>query len=160
MLKNQKFLKKPLRIDKVNPHKRVKSLRVELDEVQKAIDIDPSNDVLHKEEALYLHAFYDALIHEERFLKQRAKIEWLRAGDSNLAYFHKVVKSRVSRRCIDAIVDSSGISIDGENVNSAFISHYVHFLDQTGATSQFNTRGLFMNIVSKPRRVNDSCCFL
>ncbi|PWA66686.1 reverse transcriptase domain, Reverse transcriptase zinc-binding domain protein [Artemisia annua] len=129
-VKKLKFLKKTLRKllkDKGNLHERVKSLRVELDEVQKTLDIDPSNDVLRKEEALYLHAFHDALIDEERFLKQRAKIEWLRAGDSNLAYFHKVVKSRVSRSRIDAIVDSSGISIDGENVNSAFISHYVHF---------------------------------
>ncbi|GKF01991.1 hypothetical protein Tco_0028914 [Tanacetum coccineum] len=67
-----------------NLHERVKSLCFELDEVQKAMDGDPSNVWLREEEAFYLQAFNDALIDEER-----------------------------SR--IDAIVDSTGVRIEGEH---------------------------------------------
>nr|GEU59262.1 hypothetical protein [Tanacetum cinerariifolium] len=48
------------------------------------------------EEALYVQAFNDAVLLEERFLKHKAKVDWLRDGDANTAYFHKSVKSRVN----------------------------------------------------------------
>ncbi|GKE71080.1 hypothetical protein Tco_1529152, partial [Tanacetum coccineum] len=35
-------------------------------------------------------AFNDAIIMQERFLVQKAKVEWLKLGDANIAYFHKV----------------------------------------------------------------------
>ncbi|GJY60082.1 sodium/hydrogen exchanger 6 [Tanacetum coccineum] len=53
-----------------NLHDRVNTLRVKLDEAQKAIDRDPS--------------------YEERFLRKKSKVEWLEAGDSSTAYFHRV----------------------------------------------------------------------
>nr|GEW31952.1 hypothetical protein [Tanacetum cinerariifolium] len=63
--------------------------------------------------------------------------------DSNYAYFHKVVKSRVSRSRIDAIMDTSGNQNDGDLVYSSFVSHYIHFLGQAGTTNCLNTQGLF-----------------
>ncbi|GJV93644.1 RNA-directed DNA polymerase, eukaryota, reverse transcriptase zinc-binding domain protein [Tanacetum coccineum] len=71
----------------------VKKLRHELDEAQKALDGDPSNIELREKETAYLQAFNDAILVEERFLMQKAKIEWLKLGDANTAYFHKVVKT-------------------------------------------------------------------
>ncbi|GKF79919.1 hypothetical protein Tco_0235487, partial [Tanacetum coccineum] len=85
-----KLLKKPLRKllhDQGNLHDRVNRLRVELDEVQDAIDKDPFNVVLRDEEAAYIQAFNEAKVDEERFLKQKAKIEWLEVGDFDSAYF-------------------------------------------------------------------------
>ncbi|GJT80255.1 hypothetical protein Tco_1054597 [Tanacetum coccineum] len=72
-----KLLKKPLRkllYNKGNLHERVKSLRNELDELQRALDLDPSNLVLREEEVIYLQYFNDALLNEERFLKKKAKV--------------------------------------------------------------------------------------
>ncbi|GJR15895.1 hypothetical protein Tco_0798547 [Tanacetum coccineum] len=46
------------------------------------------------------------ILTEERFLKQKAKIQWLKEGDSNSSYFHKVVKSHVSRNRIDVVTSS------------------------------------------------------
>nr|GFC88879.1 hypothetical protein [Tanacetum cinerariifolium] len=96
-MEHPKNLKKPLRKllhDQGNLHDRVNRLRVELDVVQKALDLDPSNSLLRDEEAVYIQAFNDAKIDEERFLRQKAKIQWLDVGDSNYAYFHKTVKSK------------------------------------------------------------------
>nr|GEY60884.1 RNA-directed DNA polymerase, eukaryota, reverse transcriptase zinc-binding domain protein [Tanacetum cinerariifolium] len=62
-------------------------LRNDLDQVQTRLDLDPFNAAIRDEEALVLAAFNEAYLMEEKFLKQKAKIDWLREGDSNSAYF-------------------------------------------------------------------------
>ncbi|GJV16115.1 hypothetical protein Tco_1361438 [Tanacetum coccineum] len=64
---------------------------------------------------------------EERFLFQKAKIDWLKLGDANTAYFHKLVKSQVPL---------------------AFINHYTEFLGQPGMTSHFDSNDLFCKRLS------------
>ncbi|GJZ90277.1 hypothetical protein Tco_0662204 [Tanacetum coccineum] len=118
-------------------------------EVQTALDSDPSNISIREKEAAVVVAFNDALLMEEKFLKQKAKNTWLKEGDSNIAYFHKMVKSRVSRSRIDVVTDANGVVFQNEDVAKAFINHYEVFLGQPGITSAFNTNNLF------PTRLND-----
>ncbi|GKD56648.1 hypothetical protein Tco_1290035, partial [Tanacetum coccineum] len=135
------ILKKHLRkllYDPGHIYENVKKLRHKLDEPQKALDSDPSNIELREEEAAYLQAFNDALLMEERFLMQKAKVEWLKFGDANTAYFHKVMKSQASRNRIDSVTTSNGVCVDGDQVPLAFIDHYTEFLGQQGDTSDFN----------------------
>ncbi|GJZ03193.1 trichome birefringence-like protein 3 [Tanacetum coccineum] len=78
VVKKLKHLKKPLRkllYDQGNIHQNVKRLRTEVDEVQLDLDKDPSNLILCEEEAVYVKAYNDALLMEERFLKQKEKID-------------------------------------------------------------------------------------
>ncbi|GJV38080.1 sodium/hydrogen exchanger 6 [Tanacetum coccineum] len=92
VVKRLKGLKTPIRKllhNHGNLHDRVNRLCVELDEAQKANDCNPSYSLLHGEHAYYLMAFKEASLDEERFLRQKSKIEWLNAGDSNTAYFYK-----------------------------------------------------------------------
>ncbi|GKA23097.1 putative RNA-directed DNA polymerase, eukaryota, reverse transcriptase zinc-binding domain protein [Tanacetum coccineum] len=75
-----KALKKSLRkmvYDQGNLHGYVNNLRCELDEVQKSLDTNPEDLNLREEEAIYLQSFNEAKLDEERFLQQKAKIEWL-----------------------------------------------------------------------------------
>nr|GEV98206.1 hypothetical protein [Tanacetum cinerariifolium] len=134
VVKHPKFLKKPLRkllYDHGNIYENVKKLRHELDdEAQKALDSDPNNVELQEEDDAYLQAFNDALLMEERFLMQKEKVEWLKLGDANTAYFHKVVKSQASRNQIDSVTTSNGVCVDGDQVPLAFIDHYTDFLGQ------------------------------
>ncbi|GJU52788.1 uncharacterized protein Tco_1226502 [Tanacetum coccineum] len=100
LVKRLRGMKKPLRKllhAQSNIHERVKRLRYELDEVQKVLDKNPASSSLRDEEAVYLDAFNQATLDEERYLKQKAKIEWLRVGDTNSGYFHRSVKANVSR---------------------------------------------------------------
>ncbi|GJY88017.1 hypothetical protein Tco_0502645 [Tanacetum coccineum] len=130
-VKRLKLLKKPFRnllYDEGNLNENVKKLRYELDEVQKSLDTDSSNVDLREEEAAYIKAFHNALIEEERFLFQKAKIDWLKLGDANTAYFHKLVKSQA--------------------VPLAFINHYTEFLGQPGMTSHFDSNDLFCKRLS------------
>ncbi|GJR56913.1 aspartic peptidase [Tanacetum coccineum] len=127
-----KALKKPLRkllYSHRNLHERVNSLRIELDEVQKAMDKNPSDSNLQDEEAAYVKAFTEAKLDEERFLKQKAKIEWLDVGDSNFAFFHKSVKSRNRSFRIEVIRGEGDTDVTGSLVAENFVSHYQKFLE-------------------------------
>nr|GEU32224.1 hypothetical protein [Tanacetum cinerariifolium] len=77
------------------------------------VAMDPSSFTLREEHAYYLLAFKEAQLDEERFLKQKAKIEWLKAGDANTAYFHKIVKSKCARNRFDMVSDASNNTFDG-----------------------------------------------
>ncbi|GKA71267.1 protein LAZ1, partial [Tanacetum coccineum] len=106
VVKQLKGLKTPIRKllhDQGNLHERVNCLRVELDEAQKAIERNPSCSLLRDEHAHYLLDVKEASLDEERFLRQKCKIEWLNARDSNTAYFHKIVKSKCVRNIIEIV---------------------------------------------------------
>ncbi|GJY92842.1 hypothetical protein Tco_0508624 [Tanacetum coccineum] len=97
-------------------------LHDELDRVQTRLDLDPFNVAIRQEEVTVLAAFNEACLMEEKFLKQKSKIDWLKEGDSNSSYFHKAVKSReaidmtrtVSRQEVKSalfsmVIDSPGL---------------------------------------------------
>ncbi|GJY71047.1 uncharacterized protein Tco_0474750 [Tanacetum coccineum] len=143
VVKKLKMLKKPLRkllYDQGNIIEKVKRLRHELDEVQRALDSDPFNVDIREEEAVYIRAFQDALFDEELFLKQKAKVKWLKSGDANSAYFHKVVKSRASKNRIDSVTTTNGVRMDGDSVPMAFIDHYTSFLAVSSLASSTRSR--------------------
>ncbi|GKB19919.1 retrovirus-related pol polyprotein from transposon 17.6, partial [Tanacetum coccineum] len=81
--------------------------------------------------------FCVSFVGSKRFLVQKAKVEWLKLGDANTSYFHKVVKSQASRNRIDSVSTSDGVFVDGDQVPMAFIDHYTAFLGQQGVTSHF-----------------------
>ncbi|GJU13846.1 hypothetical protein Tco_1136242 [Tanacetum coccineum] len=79
----------------------------------------PSNDVhmfisrlnIRDEEATYVQALTEAKLDEERFLKQKAKIEWLEVRDSNSAFFNIIrLNSYVLVLGYDRAPDSEGLT--------------------------------------------------
>ncbi|GJX05624.1 hypothetical protein Tco_0191540 [Tanacetum coccineum] len=146
VVKKLKNLKKPLRkllYNKGNVHANVNKLRTDLDAIQTALDAGPFNVALRGREATCVIEFNEAVLMEERFLKQKAKIQWLKEGDANLAYFHKAVKSRVCRSRMDTVTNSEGVFFDNNTVHDAFVTHYEMFLGHEGETSNFNYANLF-----------------
>ncbi|GJZ55694.1 hypothetical protein Tco_0610887 [Tanacetum coccineum] len=98
--------------------------------------------------------FNEVVLLEERFLKQKAKIQWLKEGDSNSAYFHKVVKSRTSRSRIDAVTNSEGVVFENDMVPNAFVAHLESFLGLAGETRGFNVINLFNSCLNE-QEAND-----
>ncbi|GJR88942.1 putative RNA-directed DNA polymerase, eukaryota, reverse transcriptase zinc-binding domain protein [Tanacetum coccineum] len=122
VIQKMKSLKKPCRKllhDQGYLHDRVNRLRKELDELD-----------------------------EERFLKQKAKIEWLDVGDSNSTYFHKTIKSRNQRSRIDAIINGENMEVTGDAVLNIFVSHYESFLGTDMVCELLDSEGLFDKQVS------------
>nr|GEV35971.1 hypothetical protein [Tanacetum cinerariifolium]GEX31621.1 hypothetical protein [Tanacetum cinerariifolium] len=80
---------------------------------------------------------------------EKAKIHWLKEGDSNSAYFHKAVKSRFSRSRIDAVTNVEGVVFENNMVPDAFVSHYETFLGLAGETRSFNGANLFKTCLNE-----------
>ncbi|GJX23787.1 hypothetical protein Tco_0228232 [Tanacetum coccineum] len=121
-------------------------LRIEVDHVQSDLDKDSiPNQFLSRRGDRYVESINDALLMEERFLKQKAKIEWLHVGDSNSAYFHKVVKGRIHRSMIDAVTSMEGTTFTGDQVPVVFEAHYSSFLGQQGVHQTLYSKNLFIN---------------
>ncbi|GJV36669.1 hypothetical protein Tco_1409146 [Tanacetum coccineum] len=157
LVKKMQFLKKPLRKllhSQGNLHDRVARLRHELDEVQRALDVNPLSNTLHDEEAVYLSAFTTSSLDEERFLKQKLKIEWLRVGDTNSAYFHRSIKARTSRSRIDCIMGHDNVLHEGSSVPKSFCDHYMQFLGATSQVVPLNQEGLFTRKLSYTTTIN------
>ncbi|GJX19582.1 RNA-directed DNA polymerase, eukaryota, reverse transcriptase zinc-binding domain protein [Tanacetum coccineum] len=125
-LKGLKSLFRKLLHNHGNLHARVNKVRIKLDEAQKAINRDSSSSILREEHARHLLDFKEAQLDEERFLKHKAKIEWLKAGDSNTAYFHKIVLG-------------------------AFVTHYNQFLGTEGVTNPLDDHDLFTCVLDKAK---------
>ncbi|KAK1441325.1 hypothetical protein QVD17_07172 [Tagetes erecta] len=98
-----------------------------VEEVQELTDTNPNDISLRELEARYLKEFESVAYAEELFLKQKAKVEWLSAGDSNSAYFHKSLKCKVHRGKIDRASDVHGNVFEGETVPTAFVDHFQEF---------------------------------
>ncbi|GJW79033.1 hypothetical protein Tco_0140715 [Tanacetum coccineum] len=112
-----------------------------------SIDKDPSSSILREEHAHYLLTFKEAQLDEEQFLKQKAKVEWFKAGDSKTAYFYRIVKSKCARNRIDMVNDSSNTLYDGNQVLGAFVNHYGQFLGTEGATNHLDDHDLYTHVL-------------
>ncbi|GJX59586.1 hypothetical protein Tco_0290976 [Tanacetum coccineum] len=107
---------------------KVNFLRAELGRVQECLDRDPSNAALREEEMVYAFAFKDAALDEEKVLQQKTKITWLKNGDFNSSYFHKVVKGRMSQNRIEVVYDDKGNPCHRDEIANIFVSHFMSFL--------------------------------
>ncbi|GJY27625.1 putative RNA-directed DNA polymerase [Tanacetum coccineum] len=95
-----------------------------------------------EEEVVYVQAFTEAKLDEERFLKQKAKVEWLEVKDSNSAYFHKSVKSRNQKSRFEVIMDADNVEVTCSNVPDVFVMHYEMFLGSNMACDELNIEAL------------------
>ncbi|XP_071727851.1 uncharacterized protein [Rutidosis leptorrhynchoides] len=124
-----------------NLHARVVKLRKELEIAQAELDKTPDSLNLRMNESLKLKEYKEAILEEECFLKQKSKVEWLRVGDSNSSYFHKVVKGRVHRNHIHAISDQNDNIVEGAAVCDVFVRHYELFLGTANTCNMLNDPG-------------------
>lgn len=131
VVSKMRLLTKPIRNlmwEKGDVHTRVKKLGKELDIVQSELDKNPNSENLRYEESVYLKVFNEAVLDEESLLKQKSKISWLKEGDANTGYFHKVVKGRQNRARIHSVRDNNDIVHEVKEVPQAFLKHYQAFL--------------------------------
>nr|GEV20434.1 hypothetical protein [Tanacetum cinerariifolium] len=89
---------------------------------------------------LHDQAFKESSLDEERFLRQKANVEWLNASDYNTAYFHRMVKSKCMRNRIDMVRDYDNTLYEGNDVAVAFVSHYEQFLGVEATLSLLSTK--------------------
>nr|GEW60653.1 hypothetical protein [Tanacetum cinerariifolium] len=63
-------------------------------------------------------------------LQQKAKVQWLREGDKNTAFFHNMMKSKRNKNRVK-IKDENGMVHEGSNVVEKFVFHFKKFLGES-----------------------------
>ncbi|GKA57831.1 hypothetical protein Tco_0757019 [Tanacetum coccineum] len=118
-----KRMKKPLLKllhDHDNLHDRVNKLRIELDQVQTALDLNPADANLRDEER----------------------------ETANTGFFHKTIKSNHNRSRIEVILNAANTEVSGSQVPEVFVAHYEQFLGTSTACNALDMEDLFFNKVS------------
>ncbi|KAJ9536708.1 LOW QUALITY PROTEIN: hypothetical protein OSB04_un000093 [Centaurea solstitialis] len=64
---------------------------------------------------------------------QRAKVNWIKEGDSNTAFFHKAVKERRNASLITKVVNMHGEEVCGHEVGPAFVEFFQSLLGHSDA---------------------------
>ncbi|GKA26888.1 RNA-directed DNA polymerase, eukaryota, reverse transcriptase zinc-binding domain protein [Tanacetum coccineum] len=119
VVKAMKNIKKPmneLNWKNGNLFKKVILLKDKLKEWQAKIDSDLFNSEFKKEALVILNEYREAVVDENKLLSQKAKVNWMKDGDKNTAFFHKVIKGRKQKSKIDSICDENGKRFYGEEV--------------------------------------------
>ncbi|XP_071695067.1 uncharacterized protein [Rutidosis leptorrhynchoides] len=134
-----------------------------LDAAQQLLDANPNCQDLREAVGNALRDFNAAVLEEELFLKQKAKIEWLHVGDFNSQYFHSVVKGRTHRAHIHSIVNEDGTVIEGSDVPKRFVEHYELFLGSAHHVQPiehpdmlFTKKVSDQNVISMSRQVTEA----
>ncbi|XP_074314247.1 uncharacterized protein LOC141649457 [Silene latifolia] len=86
----------------------------ELEDIQKEI-IQSSNPDLINAEVDAIAKLKELTIARNRYLSQKAKVQWLEEGDINTAYFHGAIKKRQIQNKVIQIEDQHGRFLDLQN---------------------------------------------
>ncbi|XP_048493649.1 uncharacterized protein LOC125494123 [Beta vulgaris subsp. vulgaris] len=101
----------------------------ELKVIQTALHQDPRNDNLIIGEKRAASTYRKLAERHHSFLKQKARLEWMRCGDENTRVFHQAIKARRLQNTVYGITDSNGRWVDSqEQVNDAFLQYYIKLL--------------------------------
>ncbi|GJR15370.1 RNA-directed DNA polymerase, eukaryota, reverse transcriptase zinc-binding domain protein [Tanacetum coccineum] len=128
-----------------NLFKKAANLKEKLQEVQGKIDKDPTNKELRDEGVEIFKNYIEAAEDEEKLLMQKAKVKWLKEGDKNTAYFHKVLKGMINRSRILSICAEDGTRFKNCEVANQFVKHFEGFLGISPTTMSLtdDDNGLF-----------------
>ncbi|TYK26658.1 uncharacterized protein E5676_scaffold313G003080 [Cucumis melo var. makuwa] len=105
----------------------VRNAKAAMDLAQREVERNPMSDVLSHQAGLSTETFWTAVRLEEASLRQKSRIRWLKLGDQNTAFFHRSVRSRMSRNTLRSLVDSDGTREIGYRELSPVIDDIVQF---------------------------------
>ncbi|GKC98530.1 RNA-directed DNA polymerase, eukaryota, reverse transcriptase zinc-binding domain protein [Tanacetum coccineum] len=74
-----------------NIFERVEELRKKVKESHNDVDMFPHDERVKEKGYVILKEYHEAIQDEYSLLCQKAKVEWLKEGDRNTAYFHKTI---------------------------------------------------------------------
>lgn len=110
-----------------NLEKRVKEAHLVVIGLQQQLLTNPDSHLAQLERTAN-EKWQTLLLAEESFLCQRSRITWLREGDLNTSYFHRITAARQAMNHIHLLVDCSGIRIDTQLKIQEHCVNYYHFL--------------------------------
>ncbi|XP_060169362.1 uncharacterized protein LOC132600312 [Lycium barbarum] len=87
---------------------RIQETRQQLQVLQEKLKLILHDPVLFEQERVLKHELEKWVLVEESILKQKSRVQWLQLGDTNSAYFHASIKSRLAQNHINILVTTNG----------------------------------------------------
>ena len=103
------------------------------------MEVDRHNEELKKKVVLMMQEYTEARKQEESLLSQKAKVEWMKEGDRNTTFFHKILKERKDKRKIMSVCDESGNIYENDEVAEQFLKHFKDFLGEHDTVESMET---------------------
>ncbi|GKB56870.1 hypothetical protein Tco_0913056 [Tanacetum coccineum] len=118
--------------------------------------MNPTDKALRIEGVELLKDYKEAALDEEKVLRQKTKITWLKEGDKNSTYFHKVLKGRINRYRIMFVCAEDGRRFENYDVANQFVKHFKGFLWLSHAVTKLNEDDdhLFVSKISEDEANN------
>ncbi|XP_019455087.1 PREDICTED: uncharacterized protein LOC109356210 [Lupinus angustifolius] len=128
-----------------NIHHKVILAKNNVEHIQNCIrDSDPSTD-LYQQEDLAQSELLKALVIEEIFWKEKARINWHNYGDKNTAYFHKMAKIKHVTKAMSLIKSGDELLTN----HDAKASHVLDYYTNLFASPNFVTsNNLIQEVIS------------
>lgn len=120
-----------------NVHNRVNVMREKIKIAQEEVDKNPLCEKTKKLSCILLQEYCEAMRDEESLLMQKAKVEWMKDGDRNTKFFHKIIKGRQHRSRIMNICDENGCCYEKEQVAVQFLEHFKKFFGTNDTVAEF-----------------------
>ncbi|XP_019451901.1 PREDICTED: uncharacterized protein LOC109354000 [Lupinus angustifolius] len=134
-----------------NIHHKVILAKNNVEHIQNCIrDSDPSTH-LYQQEDLAQSELLKALIIEEIFWKEKARINWHNYGDRNITYFHKMAKIKHVTKAMSLIKSGDVLLTDHDAIGSHVLDYYTNLF----ASPNFVTsKNLIQEVI--PSLVNEA----
>ncbi|GJT58168.1 RNA-directed DNA polymerase, eukaryota, reverse transcriptase zinc-binding domain protein [Tanacetum coccineum] len=123
-----------------NVFERAKELRKKVKESQNEVDMFPHDEKVKEKSCMILKEYQEAIQDEYSLLCQKSKVEWLKEGDRNTAYFYKTLKERVRRGRIMTIRNEEGVRFENDEVRAQIVKHFEEFLGKSSQVLNLSCR--------------------
>ena len=90
----------------------------------------------------------ELLLREEVHWRQKARVKWVREGDCNSKFFHKVVNGRQNRKFIKILENDRGLVLDNIDSISEEILHFFEKLYSSPPKESWRVKGLDWSPIS------------
>ncbi|GJZ13178.1 RNA-directed DNA polymerase, eukaryota, reverse transcriptase zinc-binding domain protein [Tanacetum coccineum] len=115
-------------------------LRKKVKESQNDVDMFPHDERVKEKRCVILKEYHEAIQDEYSLLCQKAKVEWLKEGDRNTAYFYKTIKERVHRGRMMTIRNEEGVRFENDEVSVQIVKHFEEFLGKSSQVQKLSCR--------------------
>jgi hypothetical protein len=129
---------------------RVGQAKSAWDAAQFHLDQHPTSDEAKTTERTLATEYQHLCRAEESYFKQKSRVQWLRLGDRNTAFFHKSLLHRQVRNRIHSLQDEAGnIVHDPQELGKLASNYFEHLLSVPQPMLIEGVNNIFPNTISE-----------
>eukprot|EP00252_Welwitschia_mirabilis_P027364 TRINITY_DN9374_c0_g1_i1.p1 TRINITY_DN9374_c0_g1~~TRINITY_DN9374_c0_g1_i1.p1 ORF type:complete len:191 (-),score=41.14 TRINITY_DN9374_c0_g1_i1:312-884(-) len=135
---------------------RVKQATEALHGIQQALQINPMDSTLYEEELKKYIEYRRLLRAESMMYKQKAKISWIKEGNTNTAFFHAQMRKNQMKNSVHTLYKADGTKLAFKQDCIQELLHFHHSILRTSSSSL----PIQLCILNSSPKLTQQQCFL